>query len=233
MNLAGDAQNGGHIADHTTHRQRDSPWRHHPPGDLIVSKTMSGLIVLPPDSPVVRRAQVSLEHMMNRARSACIQCSFCTQMCPRAMLGHPLQPHRMMRRLAACRDLSELLEAPEAGSAALCGPQRSLRAGRDQLSQLYALSTAHHRRWIPWSSPVCILRSCRQSISPPRLRNRTQWASWSFSALQRQVVIGIIFNHNGYLLPESTLQQCGKDFLGLGGGDRICGSLFRGAGGLR
>lgn len=89
-------------------------------GQAFVSKTMSGLIVLPPDSPVVRRAQVSLEHMMNRARSACIQCSFCTQMCPRAMLGHPLQPHRMMRRLAACRDLSELLEAPEAGDAALC-----------------------------------------------------------------------------------------------------------------
>jgi len=85
-----------------------------------VTKTMSGLLVLPPDSPVVRRTQVRLEQMVNRARSACIQCSFCTQLCPRALLGHPLQPHRIMRRLAACRDMEELLEAPEARNAALC-----------------------------------------------------------------------------------------------------------------
>ena len=86
----------------------------------FVSKTMSGLIVLPADNPVVRRTQVSLEQMMNRARSACIQCSFCTQLCPRALLGHPLQPHRIMRALGACRGLEEMLEIPAVRNAALC-----------------------------------------------------------------------------------------------------------------
>ena len=88
-------------------------------GHAYVTKTMSGLIVLPPDSPVVRRAQTQPEHMVNRARSACIQCSFCTQLCPRALLGHPLQPHRIMRRLAA-GGLEALLDTPEGRSAALC-----------------------------------------------------------------------------------------------------------------
>lgn len=88
-------------------------------GHAYVTKTMSGLIVLPPDSPVVRRAQTRPEQMVNRARSACIQCSFCTQLCPRALLGHPLQPHRIMRRLAA-GGLEALLDTPEGRSAALC-----------------------------------------------------------------------------------------------------------------
>lgn len=89
-------------------------------GRACVTKTMSGLIVLPPDSPVIRRAQTRPEQMVNRARSACIQCSFCTQLCPRALLGHPLQPHRIMRLLAAGGGLEALLEEPEAQNAAFC-----------------------------------------------------------------------------------------------------------------
>ena len=32
-------------------------------------------------------------------RSACDQCSFCTELCPRWLLGHPIEPHRAMRSL--------------------------------------------------------------------------------------------------------------------------------------
>ena len=34
------------------------------------------------------------------ARAACDQCTFCTEMCPRYLLGHPIQPHLAMRALA-------------------------------------------------------------------------------------------------------------------------------------
>lgn len=85
-----------------------------------VTKTMSGLIVLSTDSSIARRSKVTLKHMLNRAKSACIQCSFCSQLCPRALLGHPLEPHRIMRKLSSCRDLTEILDDRDVRNAALC-----------------------------------------------------------------------------------------------------------------
>ena len=85
-----------------------------------VTKTMSGLIVLSTDSSIARRSKVTLQHMLNRAKSACIQCSFCSQLCPRALLGHPLEPHRIMRKLSSCRDLTEILDDRDVRNAALC-----------------------------------------------------------------------------------------------------------------
>lgn len=85
-----------------------------------VTKTMSGLIVLSTDSSIARRSEVTLKHMLNRAKSACIQCSFCSQLCPRNLLGHPLEPHRIMRKLASCRDLTEILDDRDVRNAALC-----------------------------------------------------------------------------------------------------------------
>ena len=38
--------------------------------------------------------------MCNRiGRSACDQCRFCTEFCPRFLLGHPIEPHRAMQSL--------------------------------------------------------------------------------------------------------------------------------------
>ena len=67
----------------------------------VVTKTTSGILVLPAGGYHARTHAVDLERMLQRARSACIQCSACTQLCPRHMLGHPLQPHRIMRALSA------------------------------------------------------------------------------------------------------------------------------------
>lgn len=86
----------------------------------FVTKTMSGLIVLPEDSSIAGSGKVSERHMLNRARSACIQCSFCSQFCPRALLGHPLRPHRIMRKVANCESQEELLKDPDILNAALC-----------------------------------------------------------------------------------------------------------------
>ncbi|NIM52780.1 MAG: NADH dehydrogenase subunit, partial [Gemmatimonadales bacterium] len=30
---------------------------------------------------------------------ACDQCVFCTELCPRFLLGHPIEPHKAMRSL--------------------------------------------------------------------------------------------------------------------------------------
>lgn len=85
-----------------------------------VTKTMSGILVLPADSAVARRARASVSHMLNLAKSACIQCRYCSDLCPRALLGHPLRPHQIMRKFSSGREIGDLLEDADIRNAALC-----------------------------------------------------------------------------------------------------------------
>ena len=68
--------------------------------DRYVTKTDGGIIVIPENHYLVNRESVSIEHIVNQAKSACIQCSYCTDMCPRFLIGHKLRPHRIMRAIA-------------------------------------------------------------------------------------------------------------------------------------
>ncbi len=64
-----------------------------------ITKTTGGLIVLPRDHILVRRYSRSWQQVSRIGASACDQCSFCTEMCPRYLLGHPIEPHKAMRSL--------------------------------------------------------------------------------------------------------------------------------------
>jgi Na+-translocating ferredoxin:NAD+ oxidoreductase RnfC subunit len=68
--------------------------------DRPVTKTTSGLIVLPADHTMVQRRSRTEESMHRIGRSACDQCSYCTELCPRYLLGYDVQPHKVMRGLA-------------------------------------------------------------------------------------------------------------------------------------
>ncbi len=85
----------------------------------VVTKTTSGFILLPNGSRLPSVHQTPIQHTINRAKSACIQCTYCTQLCPRHMLGHPIEPHKIMRKLA-CGSIEELADSPEAINALLC-----------------------------------------------------------------------------------------------------------------
>ncbi len=63
------------------------------------TKTTCGLIVLPKDHPLVERKSRPIESMERIGRSACDQCSYCTEFCPRYLLGYDVQPHKVMRSL--------------------------------------------------------------------------------------------------------------------------------------
>jgi Na+-translocating ferredoxin:NAD+ oxidoreductase RnfC subunit len=67
--------------------------------NALVDKTTGGVIVLPDDHVVVRRRRQDWKQIARIGRSACDQCSFCTELCPRWLLGHPIEPHRAMRSL--------------------------------------------------------------------------------------------------------------------------------------
>jgi Na+-translocating ferredoxin:NAD+ oxidoreductase RnfC subunit len=64
-----------------------------------VLKTTKGLIVVPADHYGTHELRQSLDSIVRRARAACCNCTYCTEICPRAMLGHRLQPHLLMRTL--------------------------------------------------------------------------------------------------------------------------------------
>ena len=64
-----------------------------------VTKTTGGVIVLPEDHFIVQRKRWDWKRTAKVGRTACDQCSFCTELCPRHLLGHPIEPHRAMRSL--------------------------------------------------------------------------------------------------------------------------------------
>lgn len=67
--------------------------------DEVVTKTTTGLIILPKDHYLIKRMNRTIESMNRIGRSACDQCSYCTEFCPRYLLGYDVQPHKVMRSL--------------------------------------------------------------------------------------------------------------------------------------
>jgi Na+-translocating ferredoxin:NAD+ oxidoreductase RnfC subunit len=65
--------------------------------DLPITKTTGGIIVLPKGHPLLRRYQRIASQAHRIGKSACDQCMYCTQFCPRYLLGHPIEPHLVMR----------------------------------------------------------------------------------------------------------------------------------------
>ncbi len=70
------------------------------PHDHLVTKTTAGLIALPPEHPLLASLTKDIPRMLKDARIACMQCSLCSDVCPRGLLGHRIQPHKLMRLAA-------------------------------------------------------------------------------------------------------------------------------------
>jgi Na+-translocating ferredoxin:NAD+ oxidoreductase RnfC subunit len=67
--------------------------------DLPVTKTTGGIVVLPASHKLIERHNAPWLQVARVGRSACDQCRFCTEFCPRFLLGHPIEPHMAMRSL--------------------------------------------------------------------------------------------------------------------------------------
>jgi Na+-translocating ferredoxin:NAD+ oxidoreductase RnfC subunit len=67
--------------------------------DQPLTKTNSGLIVLPADHYLVKRKTASKKAYTGHGHSACDQCSLCTELCFRYLLGYPIHPHKVMRTM--------------------------------------------------------------------------------------------------------------------------------------
>ncbi len=67
------------------------------PNTAVITKTTKGLLILPRHIPAIQ-SKLSLDRtVMTHASANCCQCSMCTDMCPRALIGYPLKPHKIVR----------------------------------------------------------------------------------------------------------------------------------------
>jgi Na+-translocating ferredoxin:NAD+ oxidoreductase RnfC subunit len=65
-----------------------------------ITKTTKGLLLLENTHPLIAKKSASLSIEVGRAMSACCQCRFCTDLCPRHLLGHSIEPHKTLRSVS-------------------------------------------------------------------------------------------------------------------------------------
>jgi Na+-translocating ferredoxin:NAD+ oxidoreductase RnfC subunit len=68
--------------------------------DGHVTKKSKGYVVLKRDHFLIRKKSVNLNQARVISKTACEQCRMCTDLCPRYLLGHSIQPHKIMRALS-------------------------------------------------------------------------------------------------------------------------------------
>lgn len=79
------------------------------PETAVITKTTKGLLVLPRYIPAIQSKLAKNRTVMTHASANCCQCSLCTDMCPRALIGYPLKPHKIVRN-----SLTMIEQNPEA-----------------------------------------------------------------------------------------------------------------------
>lgn len=75
-------------------------------GAQPVTRTTNAILVLPEDHYIVQKKIKKNSIDLKRAAACCCQCRMCTDLCPRYMLGHPIEPHLFMLA-ATCKDVQQ------------------------------------------------------------------------------------------------------------------------------
>lgn len=75
--------------------------------DGFVTKKSKGYVLLKKDHFLIRKKSVNPAQARVISRTACEQCRMCTDLCPRYLLGHNLQPHKVMRALSYNLDVKD------------------------------------------------------------------------------------------------------------------------------
>lgn len=63
----------------------------------VVTKTTKGLLVFPKTHSIIQRIKMPTNIAIKRSAAACCNCTMCSDMCPRYLLGYNLQVHKTVR----------------------------------------------------------------------------------------------------------------------------------------
>lgn len=75
-------------------------------GAQAVTKTTNAVLVLPENHLIIQKKKSKASIDLKRASASCCQCTMCTDLCPRHLLGHPIEPHKFMQA-ATCKDMQK------------------------------------------------------------------------------------------------------------------------------
>lgn len=87
-----------------------------------ITKTSNAILVMPENHYIVSKRKVNTSIDMKRAMSVCCQCQMCTDLCPRNLLGHPIEPHAFMRSATSgtTKDLKPFINTMFCSQCGLC-----------------------------------------------------------------------------------------------------------------
>ena len=63
----------------------------------VVTKTTKGLLIFPETHSIIQRKRMPMSMTLKRASAACCNCTMCSDMCPRQLLGYDLHVHKTLR----------------------------------------------------------------------------------------------------------------------------------------
>ena len=63
----------------------------------VVTKTTKGLLLFPKTHSIVQRKIRPIDRTLKQASAACCNCTMCSDMCPRHLLGYAIQVHKTVR----------------------------------------------------------------------------------------------------------------------------------------
>ncbi len=64
-----------------------------------ITKVSKGYVILKKSHSLIQKKTVTPDQARRLNRSTCEQCRMCTDLCPRFLIGHDMEPHKMMRVL--------------------------------------------------------------------------------------------------------------------------------------
>lgn len=88
--------------------------------EKVVTKTTSGLIVVENQGYLKKFKDETVEQIFDQAKSSCIDCSLCSQLCPRQMIGHDIFPHKVMGYFGEVESGNEVVDNEILRGALIC-----------------------------------------------------------------------------------------------------------------
>jgi Na+-translocating ferredoxin:NAD+ oxidoreductase RnfC subunit len=158
--------------------------------DAPVTKTTGGYVVLPRDHRLVQRKLAPERTNVRIAKASCDQCTQCTELCPRYLLGYGIEPHKVMRATGFTGEL-ELQWSRQGLLCCECGACEYFACPEDLTPKSMCVRSkgvwSEHGRWpepLPGLGRVHPLRDARK-IPVPRLIKRLGLAHYDLPAPMR------------------------------------------------
>ncbi|MBA4320752.1 MAG: electron transport complex protein RnfC, partial [Flavobacterium sp.] len=149
--------------------------------DAVVTKKTSGIMVLPSDHEVVY--QKTNRHAIKQVKSACEQCQDCTEICPRYLLGHNFECHKIQRGIQAglSDNLTQAFMCCECG---LCDWVCPVKLTPRRTNQMVKKELMKNGVKNPHNKKPDIVREMRQyrKVALPRVLGRNDLIKYDVSA---------------------------------------------------